>query len=336
MLQPPKLAQQQLGRHLQNMQHYTYLQQLFATELAATKQLIQSNCNASVPLINKIIEHLLSGDSKLLRPIISFIAAKLSNYAGDHHLHIAAAVEMLHAATLLHDDIVDNASMRRGKISANYRWGNDAAVLAGDFLLAKAADQLAALDNIAIVQSMTKAMCAIAEGEMLQLIHKNNLAITEDTYLQIITAKTATLFAMAATLPTMLSQPATIDAAKISQYGLHLGIAFQLMDDLQDLQQPGGKISADLQEGRITLPLIYLLQHGGSKEYGLVEQALANKAAESWQELQTAIARSGAIAYTVQRAKQALSVASNAIAGFAASPQKEAASAVLNAIMLSD
>ncbi len=321
----------------------TNIKNLVQSDLAASKQLITNSCNSNVPLINNIISYLLNNDGKLIRPLITILCSHLCDYTGKEHLNIAAALELIHAASLLHDDIIDNATLRRGQITANYKWNNDAAVLAGDFLLAKSSQIIASINNTEILTTLATATSTIVEGEMLQLINKNNIDITETTYIQIISAKTAKLFEMAATLPTMLTHCSTDIKRNLATYGLHLGIAFQLIDDLLDYDYQktapnklGKIIGKDLNEGKLTLPIIYLLAHGSTKEKILTKEVINTKTPELLPELQTAIASSGAIAYTIGLVNKEATLAKQAISSFVSSAYKDAACDLVNFIISRD
>lgn len=297
--------------------NFAGITKLIQADLTLVKDLIQANCSSQVPLINTVALHLANNAGKMLRPIVTILCAKIAGLNNNAHIQIAAALEMLHTATLLHDDIVDNANLRRGNITANYSWGNDVAVLAGDFLLAKAAHNIAVLNNPTLSAQLTNAMCSIAEGEVLQLLNKNNVEISQDTYLQIIAKKTASLFIMAATLPAILNNCDPEIIEHLASYGKHLGIAFQLIDDLLDYQvehnNTGKNIGADLQEGKITMPVINLLSLGNAKDKQLLQRILETQDLKLLPELQTAIAKTGAIAYTKSLAEQEIAQAKLAI-----------------------
>lgn len=301
---------------------------LVALDLIASKNFIVNHSRSNVPLINDIMSHLLNGNSKLMRPLVAILCSYLCGYRGQEHINIAAALELIHTATLLHDDIIDNSDLRRGQLTTNYKWGNEAAVLAGDFLLAKAGGIFTAINNIEILQTVNATICAIVEGEILQLANKNNLAIDKTTYLQTIAAKTAKLFELAAILPAILTDSAPDIKNNIASFGRHFGLAFQLIDDLHDYQ--------DLLEGNLTLPIIYLLHNGTKQEKLFINAIINTKDRSLLPELQIIIASSGAIAYTIKHAKREAILAKEALSTFANSIYKDAACCLIDFIITRD
>ena len=308
--------------------NFSDIKALVEPDLIASKKIIAASCYSNVPLIIDISSHLLNSNSKQIRPLITILCSYLCDYRGEQHINIAAALELIHTATLLHDDVIDNSKLRRGQTTANYRWGNDTAVLIGDFFLAKSSQIITALNNIEILKTVNATICDIVEGELLQLANKNNLAITQKTYLQIISAKTAKLFELAAALPATLADCSQDVKKNIAAYGMHLGIAFQLTDDLLDPQ--------DLTEGNLTLPIIYLLTHGSKQEKNFIKEVIHTQAKEVMPELQTIIASSGAIAYTIKHAKQEATLAKEALSTFANSIYKDAAYCLIDFIISRD
>ena len=317
---------------------FSEIKHLLQEQLTFCQQIILSTCNSNLPLVNAIVTNLLNSNSKLLRPMVTLLAAALANYHDKEHLQIAAALELLHAATLLHDDVIDNSDLRRGQVSANSKWGNNIAVLAGDFLLAKSSALLADLRNVEIVTTTANATSTIVEGELLQLLHKNNLALCEKTYMKIITAKTAKLFELTAVLPTLLTTSSIEIRPALAKYGLNLGIAFQLIDDALDYQptatkQLGKNTGQDFLEGNITLPIIYLLNHGSTAEKALIKTAFSHNHTELWPELKTIIASSGAIAYTMEYAKQAANLAKTNLQILPPSVYRDAACSLVDFVL---
>jgi len=210
------------------------IRELVATEMAAVDRLILRELQSDVVLINQIGHYIVQSGGKRLRPMLVLLAARALGYAGSEHITLAAVIEFIHTATLLHDDVVDESSLRRGRDTVNSLWGNAASVLVGDFLYSRAFELMVSVGKMRIMEIMSRTTTAIAEGEVLQLLNCNNPATTEKKYLEVIARKTAILFSAAAQLAAVLtSQPSEVEES-LSDYGLHLGIAFQLIDDALD------------------------------------------------------------------------------------------------------
>ena len=236
------------------------LHALVARDMAATDRLIHARMTSGVALIPDLARHLIDSGGKRLRPLLTLAAASVGGYAGEHHVRLAAAVEFIHTATLLHDDVVDESALRRGRVSANLMWGNKPSVLVGDFLFSRAFQLMVETDNLAVLDILAGASAIIAEGEVMQLKSSNNLGVTEQHYLSVISAKTAALFAAAAEAGALLSGRGETYVSGMRAYGDNLGIAFQLVDDALDYSGRqalmGKTVGDDFREAKMTLPII--------------------------------------------------------------------------------
>ena len=298
---------------------------LASQDMTAVNQLIESKLSSDVALINQLGFYIVNSGGKRLRPMLTVLAARALGYQGTHHLTLAALIEFIHTSTLLHDDVVDESSMRRGQQTANALFGNQASVLVGDYLYSKSFQMMVELDRMKVMQVLSDATNRIAEGEVMQLMNIQDAAVTEANYFQVIYCKTAKLFEAATQLSAVLSeQPAEIEQAMIT-YGRHLGTAFQLIDDVldyeADAEQMGKNAGDDLAEGKPTLPLIHALQQGNPQEQQLIREAIEQ--ANGLPNLEAILAcmkRLGSLDYT--RA-QAVAEADKAIAALAILPESE-------------
>ena len=242
------------------------LHELFRDDLKEVEAVIDAHMHSAAHLIPTISDHLIGAGGKRLRPLLTLTAARLAVYQGTHHITMAAAVEYMHSATLLHDDVVDDSDLRRGKPTARRVWGNAASVLVGDFLLGQAFRMMVSAGNLRALDILSNAAAVIAEGEVMQLAAMNDAQITEDRYLQIIDAKTAALFAAAAEVGGVIGDASSAECAALTSYGRNLGIAFQLIDDALDYgsvgQVLGKNTGEDFREGKMTLPVILSYHRG--------------------------------------------------------------------------
>lgn len=288
---------------------------LLQAELQAMDQFIDQQVFAQINLVDSLTEHVTQAGGKRLRPMILFLIAKAFSYQGQDHITLGATTELLHTATLLHDDVVDASSLRRGKKTANEIWGNSASVLVGDFLYTRACEITSALENMEIINAVVRNTRMLVQGELLQLTHRHNFAMTIADYLEVITYKTGQLFELATHLGALLAAPQHIDAAKT--YGLNLGIAFQIMDDLLDyhgdVEHIGKNVGDDLRDGSLTLPLLYILHHGQANQIENVKQAVKNGDMAA---LKMTIAESGALTYCQELAQEYTQRALNALDHF--------------------
>ncbi len=244
--------------------------ELIGDDLEKVDRAFRNNLQSDVPLISVIGEHLLRSGGKRYRAKLLLLAARLCGYRGNRHVSMASLIEFIHAATLLHDDVVDRAELRRGTDSANSIWGNEASVLVGDFLFTKCFSLLVESNNLKILQTVSKATATMAEGELEELLRTNDLSLTERNYLSIITRKTASLISAATQIGAILGKVPKEKEGALSRFGIDVGIAFQLIDDNLDYTSQekdfGKKIGIDLQDGKITLPLIFALSHCDPEE----------------------------------------------------------------------
>lgn len=284
------------------------LNQLIAADMAAVDQVIRSRLHSDVVLVNQVGEYIISSGGKRLRPALVILSAHAFGYQGKLHYDLAAVVEFIHTATLLHDDVVDESELRRGRETANAMFGNAASVLVGDFLYSRAFQMMVEADDMRVMQTLADATNVIAEGEVLQLLNCNNADVDAANYLDVIHRKTAKLFEAAMRLGAILAkQNATIDAAA-ARYGMHLGTAFQLVDDVLDYsgdaQEIGKNLGDDLAEGKPTLPLIYAMQHGTPQQAGVIRAAIEQGDINRFDEVLNIVKLTGALDYTRQQAQQ--------------------------------
>ncbi len=295
-------------------------------DLAATDALIRRRLASDVPLINTIGEHIIQSGGKRLRPALLLLAARAAGYHGEQHWNLAAVIEFIHTATLLHDDVVDASSLRRGRYTANAVWGNAASVLVGDFLYSRAFEMMVASDNLRVMAVLAETTNLIAAGEVQQLMQRRQTDTDEARYLQVIERKTARLFAAATRLGAILGQLDGAGETALAAYGLHLGMAYQLIDDVLDYTgddaQTGKHVGDDLAEGNPTLPLLYLLHQGTPAQSALIRQALQAGGREQLDAIQQALAESDAIAYTRQAALRQAKLALAALESLPDSPYR--------------
>ena len=291
---------------------------------------ILSRTGSDVAMIPEVANHLISSGGKRLRPMLTLATAGLSGYRGDGHIKLAAAVEFMHTATLLHDDVVDESDMRRGKLAARMLWGNEASVLVGDFLLGQAFRMMVEVGSLPALDILSTAATIIAEGEVMQLAAAKDTTTTEDAYLAVIRAKTAALFAAACEVGPVLAGSGKADAAAARSYGTNLGIAFQLIDDALDYgghaTKLGKNVGDDFREGKITLPVVLSFRRGSESERAFWRKCLEDgRIADG--DLETAVAtmkRHRALEDTIERARHYGAMARDALEIFPASPWKDA------------
>jgi octaprenyl-diphosphate synthase len=284
------------------------IKQLTAEEAKAVDVLIIKELSSDVVLINQMGHYIVSNGGKRLRPMLLLLAAKALGEVDQNHLMLAAVIEFIHTATLLHDDVVDESDLRRGKQSANAVWGNAASVLVGDYLYSSAFEMMVRTNIMRVMEILSKTTTAIAEGEVLQLLNCNNPETTEEKYLEVISRKTAILFSAATRLAAVVSNTSKEVEEKLSQYGQHLGVAFQLIDDALDYkatkEELGKNLGDDLAEGKPTLPLIYAIRNSNRDEANVIIDAIKNGNREAFNEVYAIVKSSRAIEYTEQRANE--------------------------------
>jgi octaprenyl-diphosphate synthase len=301
---------------------------LTAEAMQAVDQLIHERLRSDVLLINQLGQYIVNSGGKRLRPLLVLLAANACGYSGRYHLNLAAIVEFIHTATLLHDDVVDASELRRGHETANALWGNEASVLVGDFLYSRAFEMMVEVGNMRIMEIMAQTTNTIAEGEVMQLLNCHDPDTSELQYMEVIRCKTAKLFEAAARIGAVLGgQPPALEEA-IAAYGMHLGTAFQLIDDVLDYSadatEIGKNIGDDLAEGKPTLPLIYVLRKGTPEQVAVVREAIEHGGRDDIEAVQKAIESVGGIAYTAQSARSAAEQAMQSLQSLPASPYKDA------------
>ena len=293
-------------------------------------QLILSKAGSDVQMIPEVANHLISSGGKRLRPMLTLASAELFGYEGENHIRLATAVEFMHTATLLHDDVVDESAMRRGKSTARMIWGNQASVLVGDFLLGQAFKMMVDAGSMDALDVLATAATVIAEGEVMQLSAAKNMETTEDDYLAVIRAKTAALFAAAAEVGPIIAGTDRATRNALKSYGMNLGLAFQLVDDVLDY---GGKTADlgkntgdDFREGKITLPVILAYRRGNQTERAFWKQAIeqGDSSDANLEKAMGLISKYGSLADTITRARHYGTIARDALAPLADTPMKSA------------
>lgn len=274
-------------------------QALAAVDMAAVNGVIRARLASDVVLINKIAEHIIGGGGKRLRPMLHLLAARAAGYGGYHHIPLAALIEFIHTSTLLHDDVVDESDLRRGRKTANALWGNSASVLVGDFLYSRSFQMMVELDSMRVMRILADTTNRIAEGEVLQLLNIHNPDTDESAYLNVIERKTAVLFAAATRLGGVLAGLPLEQEEALADYGLNLGFAFQIADDVLDYVSNadtlGKNIGDDLAEGKATLPLIYAIERAQPAQAASLKRAIESGGLDSLDNIIAAIRDSGAI-----------------------------------------
>lgn len=309
------------------------IQNLVHPQLEAVDQLIAEQLRSNISLIEAISRHIIHAGGKRLRPLLVLLAGGSVGPLGSNHIAVAAIVEFIHTATLLHDDVVDGATIRRGKPAANVQWGNASSVLVGDFLYTRAFQLLLEVANHEVTTLLTQTTRTLTEGEMLQLMRVGDMAMDEGDYLQVIENKTAILFAAAAASGALLTIANASPIEQLYQYGLNIGMAFQLIDDTLDYEgatlEMGKQRGSALAEGKLTLPLIYTMQHGSAKQRTLIEQAIKHRQRDAIDDIYHAVNDSGALAYSRQVAKRYGQRALAQLQGFRDTPYQEALEALV-------
>ncbi len=284
------------------------LNQLIAADMAAVDQVIRSRLHSEVALVSQVGEYIISSGGKRLRPALVILSAQVFGYRGKLHHDLAAVVEFIHTATLLHDDVVDESELRRGRETANALFGNAASVLVGDFLYSRAFQMMVEANDMRVMQTLADATNVIAEGEVLQLLNCNNADVDADSYLQVIHRKTAKLFEAAMRLGAILGKQNLAAEEAAARYGMHLGTAFQLVDDVLDYsgdaQEIGKNLGDDLAEGKSTLPLIYAMQHGTPAQANVIREAIEQGDIDRFPEVLQIVQQTGALDYTRQQAQR--------------------------------
>ncbi|MGF1725160.1 octaprenyl diphosphate synthase [Photobacterium nomapromontoriensis] len=304
---------------------FNAIQALTADDMAAVDAKILAQLNSDVALINQLGFYIVSGGGKRLRPMLAILAARALNYQGEKHTTAAAFIEFTHTATLLHDDVVDESDMRRGKATANAMFGNAASVLVGDYIYTRSFQMMTSLRSLRILDIMSEAVNVIAEGEVQQLMNCNDPDTTEDNYMQVIYSKTARLFEAATQIAAILvDAPQDIETA-LQDYGRYLGTAFQLIDDVMDYnadgKEMGKNVGDDLAEGKPTLPLLHAMTHGNAEQAAMIREAIEQgNGLDKLQPILACMHDVGSLEYTQQRAEEE---AEKAIASLATIPDSD-------------
>jgi len=304
------------------------IQSCVLVDIAAVNVVIQHSLHSDVVLVNQVAHYIINSGGKRLRPILVLLSAGLFGNIKPEHHQLAAVVEFIHTATLLHDDVVDESSKRRGQNTANALFGNAASVLVGDFVYSRAFQMMVAVQNMRVMEVLSNATNIIAEGEVLQLLNVHNADITDEAYLKVIHYKTAKLFEAATRLGAILSNASPMDEEALSRYGMHVGTAFQLIDDVLDLSgnanEIGKNLGDDLNEGKPTLPLLYAMQHGTSAEAEIIKRAIELGGLDDLSIILNVVERTGALTHVRKVAATESELACASIAHFADSPHKQA------------
>lgn len=285
-------------------------------DFSAVNDLIIDNLHSNVGLVENIGHYIVDSGGKRLRPVVVLLSALANGYQGKQHLSVAAIIEFIHTATLLHDDVVDVSALRRGRETANQQWGNAPSVLVGDFLYSRAFQMLVEIGDMDIMGVIANATNIISEGEVQQMANAGNAHISEEIYFEVIYRKTAKLFESAAQIGAIL---ASADQQPMADYGRHLGMAFQILDDVLDYQGDasviGKNVGDDLSEGKMTLPLIHARDQLGAGEREMICRAIENKSADNFAEILAAVKSCGSLDYSIGQAKLQAELAKKALSG---------------------
>ncbi len=284
------------------------LNQVLADDMAAVDRVIRLRLHSEVALVSQVGEYIINSGGKRLRPALVILSAQAFGYQGKQHYDLAAVIEFIHTATLLHDDVVDESELRRGRKTANAMFGNAASVLVGDFLYSRAFQMMVEADDMRVMKTLADATNVIAEGEVLQLLNCHDADVDADNYLRVIHRKTAKLFEAAMRLGAILGRQDEAAETAAARYGMHLGTAFQLVDDVLDYsgdaQEIGKNLGDDLSEGKTTLPLIYAMRHGTPEQAAVIRAAIEQGDLNRFDEVLQIVQQTGALNYTRQQAQR--------------------------------
>ena len=303
-----------------------------AGDMQEVDALIRQRLASDVVLINQLGEYIVKSGGKRLRPAVVLLAARACGHVDRSHSLLAAIIEFIHTATLLHDDVVEGSDLRRGKDTANALWGNEASVLTGDFLYSRAFQMMVDLESMTVMKTLADTTNTIAEGEVLQLMNVNDPDVDENRYMQVIWRKTAVLFEAGTRLGAHIAGANETTAQALADYGLHLGTAFQLIDDAldynADVKELGKNLGDDLAEGKPTLPLIHVMENGTEAEASLVREAIIQGSLDHLDAVLSAIESNKSIAYTSARAEEEANKAIAALSALPESPYKSCLEAI--------
>ncbi len=307
---------------------YEAIKALVQDDLRAVDREIETRLQSDVALINQMGSYIVHSGGKRLRPVLVLLGSRAFGYTGNAHIRLAAIVEFIHTATLLHDDVVDASELRRGHTTANTIWGNEASVLVGDFLYSRAFEMMVEVGSMRVMEILAHTTNTIAKGEVMQLLNCHDPETTEERYIEVIRNKTAKLFQAGAQLAAVISGQNPQIEEDMAAYGMHLGTAFQLVDDAldygRDNHELGKNIGDDLAEGKPTLPLIYTLRQGNNRQRELIRAAIEEGGLAQMEEVMDAIESTGSITYTARRAEDEASRATAALTAIPDSPYKQA------------
>ncbi|BAW79431.1 octaprenyl diphosphate synthase [Candidatus Nitrosoglobus terrae] len=296
--------------------------------MQSVNAMIQQQLRSDVILINQLGHYIINSGGKRLRPIVVLLSARAFDYLGSEHIDIAAIIEFIHTATLLHDDVVDSSQLRRGQKTANNIWGSEASVLVGDFLYSRAFEMMVNVNSMRVMEILAHTTNTIAEGEVMQLLNCHDPDTSEERYLNVIRSKTAKLFEAATQLGAVLCCRPTAEEEAMAAYGMHLGTAFQLTDDVLDYSASskdlGKNIGDDLAEGKPTLPLIYAIRNGTTSQAKIIRDAIESGGLDNLSDVIKTIESTGAAAYTAEIARCEADKAIQKIRNIPASPYQEA------------
>ena len=299
------------------MHNFEDIQNLIRSDIQQTDQVLIDHLSSDVALINQMSQYIIGAGGKRLRPLLLLLSARATNYQGDHHHLMAVVIELIHTATLLHDDIVDESNTRRGKDTANEVWGNAASVLVGDFLYSRAFEMMVKPNSMRIMTLLSKATNEIAQGEVMQLLNCQNPALSEDEYYRVIERKTAVLFQAATQIGAILSDVDDKQELALRDFGLHLGNAFQIIDDVldyeSDFETMGKEVGDDLSEGKTTLPMIYAIENTTGEQQALLTNAIKNADNSKITEIIDILQSVNAFDYTRQKAQESANLAKQAL-----------------------
>jgi octaprenyl-diphosphate synthase len=304
-----------------------FIKSMLAADMAEVDRTLRQSLDSDVVLIRQVAEYIIAGGGKRLRPALLLLSARACGYEGRDQYTLAAVVEMIHTATLLHDDVVDESSLRRGHATANATFGNAASVLVGDFLYSRAFQLMVAVGSMRVLEIVSEATNVIAAGEVLQLMNSGNADLDEASYLEVIRRKTAKLFEASARLRAVLAGAGAEREDALARYGAHVGTSFQLIDDVLDysgdLAAIGKNLGDDLAEGKMTLPLIRALAVGSEADIAVIRHAIAGNDLTEFGPVVDVLARTGALDYARRRAEAESETATDCVADLADSPYRQ-------------
>ena len=312
------------------------IQAVVADDFDAVNRFIIKHLDSNVPMIREVGEYIVNSGGKRLRPLVALLSARAAGYTGDLHINVAAIIEFLHTSTLLHDDVVDESQLRRGRPTVNAVWGNAASVLVGDFLISRSFQLVVEAGDPRLMQILADATNVISEGEVLQLINCRDPGTSEERYMRVIHHKTAKMFESAAQTGAVLGSDAESGEAALKQtfgdYGRHVGMAFQLVDDVLDytgnVSELGKNVGDDLAEGKPTLPLIYTMREGTARQADLIREAIRTGGLDHLDEIIETVQQCGGLEYTLDKAREQTALALNALEHVPGSPYRDALEAL--------